>query len=162
MVDDRETMVYLGLLFDGMCRIYLFDDQSGEQKELNLKPVRFIPILAAVAIILVFVGYLVVEYLILQQRSFAAVGIATAIAFFPTIIAYTLTYSGLDKSTTGFIGLLLTGMFAKMVIGIMAIVVVALRFRPVRDEFVVTYIIAYFLFTGFEVYSLLRKLRPKF
>ncbi len=114
--------------------------------------------LSLIAIILVFVGYLTVRYLILQQRSFAAVGIATTVAFFPTVIAYALTYTGLNKNTSGFLSLLMTGMLAKMFVGILSIVVVALRFPAVRDEYVVTYIIAYFVFTGFEVYSLLRKL----
>ncbi|MCI4670827.1 MAG: hypothetical protein MRZ79_22015 [Bacteroidia bacterium] len=94
-----------------------------------------------------------------MQRNFAAVVIATLVAFLPTIVAYSITYSGLEKETTAFIGRLLGGMLVKMLIGVLSIVLVALQFREIRDEYVVSYMISYFVFTGFEVYGLMRKLR---
>lgn len=87
---------------------------------------------------------------------------AILVALFPTFVAYSLTYMGLDKDTTRFVGYLAVGMFGKMLIGILSIVLVAVQFKEVRDEYVVTYIIAYFTFTSFEVYGLIRRLRPKF
>lgn len=83
-------------------------------------------------------------------------------AFFPTLLAYSITYMGLDKDTSRFVGFLLTGMLGKMLVGVLAIILVALRFREVRNEFVVAYLIGYFVFSAFEVYGLIRKLRPNF
>ncbi|MEO0584125.1 MAG: hypothetical protein AAF135_18065 [Bacteroidota bacterium] len=48
-----------------------------------------------------------------------------------------------------------------MLIGIVFVVIVALQFPEVKVEYVVSYMVAYFTFTGFEVYALMRKLRPK-
>lgn len=88
--------------------------------------------------------------------------IAILLAYIPTMIAYSLSYTGLEKDTTKFVGFLLTGMLAKMLVGIIAIVVFAVSFKMYRNEFVVTYMVSYFIFTGFEVYGLIRKLRPNF
>jgi hypothetical protein len=91
-----------------------------------------------------------------------AVLLAVLVALLPTLLAYTLTWLGLDKNTTHFLGFLAAGMLGKMLVGILSILLVAVQFEAVRDEYVVTYIIAYFVFTSFEVYGLIRKLRPKF
>ncbi|MEL6628650.1 MAG: hypothetical protein AAFQ83_10920 [Bacteroidota bacterium] len=96
-----------------------------------------------------------------MQRSFAAIAIAALVAFLPTLVAYTLTYTGLRQETKGFIGFLMGGMLLKMLIGIVFVVIVALQFPEVKVEYVVSYMVAYFTFTGFEVYALMRKLRPK-
>lgn len=105
-----------------------------------------------------------VAYALIAGLSYSlpAVFAAIGVAFFPTLLAYSITYLGLDKDTSRFVGFLLTGMLGKMLVGILAIIFVALRFRPVRDEFVVAYMVAYFVFTAFEVYGLIRKLRPNF
>ncbi len=122
-----------------------------------MKISRFFLLICLVELVLILIGYLFSHFLILQ-RNFAAVGIATLVAFIPTFIAYTITLSGIEKETSGFIGRLLGGMLVKMLIGILAIVFVALQFRELRDEFVVSYMISYFVFTGFEVYGLMRNL----
>lgn len=119
---------------------------------------RFFILILLVELVLIFIGYLFTHFLILQ-RNFAAVVVATLVSFFPTFIAYTITLSGLEKDTSGFINRLLGGMLVKMLIGVLFIVLVALQFREVRDEYVVSYMISYFVFTGFEVYGLMRKLR---
>lgn len=122
---------------------------------------RFLLLLCLLGLGLAGAAYAVVVGLA-PAYSVVAVLAAIGIAFFPTMLAYSITYLGLDKDTSRFVGFLLTGMLGKMLIGILAIILVAIRFRPVRDEFVVAYMVAYFVFTAFEVYGLIRKLRPNF
>ncbi|RMG68399.1 MAG: hypothetical protein D6722_11805 [Bacteroidetes bacterium] len=122
---------------------------------------RFILVLSVVGLLLAGAAFLTVQYLA-PAYSLLAVLLATAMAFFPTLLAYSITYMGLDKDTSRFVGFLLTGMLGKMLVGVLAIILVALRFREVRNEFVVAYLIGYFVFSAFEVYGLIRKLRPNF
>ncbi|GAB4410035.1 MAG: hypothetical protein OHK0039_14140 [Bacteroidia bacterium] len=122
---------------------------------------RFILLVTAVALLLLLAAW-GMQAVLPGSYSLLAMGCAIAIAYVPTLLAYTLSYMGLDKDTSGFVGFLLTGMLSKMLAGLISVLIVALRFRPVRDEYVVVYIIAYFIFTGFEVYGLIRKLRPTF
>ncbi|MEO0899324.1 MAG: hypothetical protein AAFY71_23130, partial [Bacteroidota bacterium] len=114
-----------------------------------------------IELVLILIGYLFTHFIILG-RNFGAVAIASLIAFVPTIIAYSITYPGLEKETSGFMTRLLGGMLIKMLIGVLTIIIVAVNYREVVGEFVVSYLISYFVFTGFEVFALLRKLRPNF
>lgn len=121
----------------------------------------FIRWVSLIALFCVTMAYIVVTFA-WPQFFFPVILIAIMLAYIPTMIAYSLTYTGLEKDTTKFVGFLLTGMLAKMLVGIIAIVVVAVSFKVYRNEFVVTYMASYFIFTGFEVYGLIRKLRPNF
>ena len=51
-------------------------------------------------------------------------------------------------------------MSVKRFLIVITIVVVALRFPEVRNEYVAGFMLAYMVFTSFEVYGLIRKLRP--
>lgn len=93
-------------------------------------------------------------------KSFLAVIIAVLVSYGTTIVAYMATFSGLNKKTNTFISYMFTGMIAKMFTGLITIVVVALRFPEVRNEYVVAFMLAYMVFTSFEVYGLIRNLRP--
>ncbi|WNJ21395.1 hypothetical protein [Pontibacter sp. G13] len=124
-----------------------------------MKISRFVPILSIVAAALVGLAFAFVAG---TDYSMIAIGLAILVAFVPTIFAYIITYWGLDKDSKRFMGFLLTGMMAKMLVGILSIVLVAIRFSHVRNEYVVAYMVSYFVFTAFEVYGLIRKLRPNF
>lgn len=110
------------------------------------------------------IGLIVLSYLIWKYAplaaSYPAISIAIFISFVTTLVAYALTYMGLEKQTGQFTLLLLSGIGAKMLVGLVAPLVVALAFKPVVIEFVIAYFISYFIFTAFEVYGLMRKLRP--
>lgn len=103
-----------------------------------------------------------VGYSWMPQFSALAMAIATLVSYLTGIGAYALVYSGLSKDTQQFLGFLVTAMLGKMLIGILTIVVVAVKYKAVRDEYIVVFFISYFIFTAFEVFSLMRKLRPKF
>lgn len=121
----------------------------------------FLRLVSLIAAVLLLLAWLVVSFA-WTQFFFPVIMIAILLAYVPTMIAYSLTYTGLEKDTTKFVGFLLTGMLAKMLVGIIAIVVIAVSYKMYRNEFVVTYMVSYFIFTGFEVYGLIRKLRPNF
>ncbi|MEO1450068.1 MAG: hypothetical protein AAFV07_11105 [Bacteroidota bacterium] len=121
----------------------------------------FIRLVSLIAVVLLLLAWVLVTFA-WTQFFFPVIMIAILLAYIPTMIAYTLTYTGLEKDTTKFVGFLLTGMLAKMLVGIIAIVVIAVSYKMYRNEFVVTYMVSYFVFTGFEVYGLIRKLRPNF
>lgn len=109
-------------------------------------------------LLLVGIGYLVWSSSSLEM-NFSAIFLAIFLSFLAAVIAYALTYLGLEKGTGQFATLLILGMFAKMMVGIAATLVVALAFKPLIREFVFAYFISYFVFTSFEVYGLMRKLR---
>ncbi len=120
---------------------------------------KFVLVLTIAMVVLMASSYGMLE-LLNPEKSFLAVAIAVLVSYGTTLIAYTATFSGLDKKTNTFISYMLTGMVAKMFAGLITIVVVALRFPEVRNEYVVAFMLAYMVFTSFEVYGLIRKLRP--
>ena len=122
---------------------------------------RFSLFLTLAAALLFLLGVGIVNWW-LPQLSLQAVGIAILISYLSGLAAYALAYTGLEKKTTGFLAFLMSGMFLRMLVGLVAIIIVSLKFRPVLIEFVVSFFVTYFIFTAFEVYSLMRKLRPNF
>lgn len=120
---------------------------------------KFVLVVTIALVVLLAASYGMLQ-LLDPTKSFLAVAIAVLVSYGTTLIAYVATYSGLDKKTNTFISYMLTGMVAKMFAGLITIVVVALRFPEVRNEYVAAFMLAYMVFTSFEVYGLIRKLRP--
>lgn len=120
---------------------------------------KFVLVVTIALVVLLASSYGMLQ-LLDPSRSFLAVAIAVLVSYGTTLIAYVATFTGLDKKTNTFISYMLTGMVAKMFAGLITIVVVALRFPEVRNEYVAAFMLAYMVFTSFEVYGLIRKLRP--
>ncbi len=76
------------------------------------------------------------------------------------IVAYAIVYTGIEKKITLFTSYVTGSMLLKMMIGIMGVTLVALKFKQYATPFVLGYFFCYFIFTSFEVYWLMRKLRP--
>ena len=108
--------------------------------------------------VLLTIGYLLATYWV-PQASNTAVYMGILLSFITGGIAYVLTYSGIDKATQKFVAFLITGMFTKMMVGIIIVLVVVVEYKPVIKEYVIAYFLSYFIFTAFEVYGLMRKLR---
>ncbi|RMG27859.1 MAG: hypothetical protein D6730_06275 [Bacteroidetes bacterium] len=123
-----------------------------------MKIPRFILLSTGLALLLLAVLSLLSRYWI-PQYSLLAMCAATAVSFVSTIFAYSITYMGLRQHTRNFIGFMMAGMLAKMLAGMLSVIIVAIQFRSVRNEYIVMFFISYFIFTGFEVYGLMRKLR---
>lgn len=120
---------------------------------------KFVLVVTIALVVLLASSYGMLQ-LLDPSKSFLAVAIAVLVSYGTTLIAYVATFTGLDKKTNTFISYMLTGMVAKMFAGLITIVVVALRFPEVRNEYVAAFMLAYMVFTSFEVYGLIRKLRP--
>ncbi|MDX2249913.1 MAG: hypothetical protein SF052_24225 [Bacteroidia bacterium] len=113
---------------------------------------------ALIASLFVLTGYLI-TILWLPQVSFAAVFSGIIVSFLTGITAYSITFTGLEKSTRKFVTLLILGMMAKMFIGIILVIIMAVAYRTMIIEYVTSYFLSYFILTAFEVYGLMRKLR---
>ena len=85
--------------------------------------------------------------------------IAVTISLITTCLAYSINYSNLFKGNRSFMSALVLAMGSKMIIGIISILIVAVQYTGQIKEYVVAYFLSYFIFTAFEVYSLMRKLR---
>lgn len=102
--------------------------------------------------------YPVFEFL--PPGSLTFVWIAMSLSAVSGFIAYLIVSNGIEKSINLFTTYIIGSMLAKMMIGIASIFLVALRFETYSTVYVLTYFFCYFIFTSFEVYALMRKLRP--
>lgn len=118
----------------------------------------FIVRAALIALFLMLTGY-VVTVLWLPQISLGAVIFGILVSFLTGITAYSITYTGLQKTTGKFVTFLILGMLAKMMVGIILVIIMAVGYRTMIIEYVTSYFLSYFILTAFEVYGLMRKLR---
>lgn len=85
---------------------------------------------------------------------------AIALSSVSGMVAYAIVYSGIEKRISLFTAYVSGSMLLKMMIGIMAVFLIALKFKDFATPFVLAYFFCYFVFTSLEVYWLMRKLRP--
>lgn len=83
------------------------------------------------------------------------------LAAFSTIISYFILNRGLKVRIQRFTGSVMGSMMLKMFIGIISITLVALKFKEVTTHYVLTYFLCYFIFTAFEVVTLMSNLRAE-
>jgi uncharacterized membrane protein len=95
------------------------------------------------------------------QYSPVASGAAVIVSWLTGLVAYLIINRSLKKETKKFVGALFGGMLGKLLIGMLAVILVAFFDRRVINEFVIVFFTGYFLFTAFEVYALMRNLRPE-
>lgn len=91
--------------------------------------------------------------------AFAALAGGVLVAWLPANLAYWAVYARLSDRIPRLMGSIMGSMFGKMLLGIAAIVAVAMLARPQLAAFAVSFLIAYFIFTAFEVYGLMTNLR---
>jgi hypothetical protein len=77
------------------------------------------------------------------------------------ILGYLIAYNGITTRIQQFTAYIMGSMFLKMMIGLVGVTVVALNFKEYATPFVIAYFFCYFIFTSFEVVTLLRKLRTE-
>ena len=88
-----------------------------------------------------------------------AMNIAVGLGYVLALLAYIIVYFGIERGTMQFMTAMVGGMIGKMLLGIVSVLIVALKFRSSVEEYVAAFFISYFVFTSFEVYGLMRKLR---
>ncbi len=76
-----------------------------------------------------------------------------------TVITFSILDKNLQVSPPKLLNYILGSMLIKMFLGLASIAIVAIYFKPHIIEYVVSFLIAYFVLTGFEVYILIGKLR---
>lgn len=86
---------------------------------------------------------------------------AIALAGVTGMIGYAIAYKGITTQVKLFTAYVMGSMFLKMMVGLMGITIVALQFKDFAKPFVLVYFFCYFIFTSFEVVTLLRKLRAE-
>ncbi|MEM6345796.1 MAG: hypothetical protein AAF927_18020 [Bacteroidota bacterium] len=119
---------------------------------------RFLIFFTIIALVLMGAAWLISTYWI-TEADLGFMIAAILVSFITGGLAYIITYQGLDKSTRQFSAMLVLGMFSKLLIGLIGVLVVAVEFKPMLKSYVATYMLTYFVFTAFEVYGLMRKLR---
>jgi hypothetical protein len=85
---------------------------------------------------------------------------AMSLAAVSAIAAYAIVFTGIEKQIRLFTSYVTGSMLLKMMVGIMAVTLIALKFKEFATPFVLSYFFCYFIFTSLEVFWLMRKLRP--
>ena len=78
---------------------------------------------------------------------------------FLTLIAFILSWLGIKKGTDVSVFAILGGIVMKLLFCMVFVLVYLLKFKVNDIQFVVNFFSLYLLYTGFEVYCLLRNLR---
>ena len=86
---------------------------------------------------------------------------AISLAGITGMIGYAIAFKGITTQVRLFTAYVMGSMFLKMMVGLMGITIVALQFKEFAKSFVLVYFFCYFIFTSFEVVTLLRKLRAE-
>jgi len=120
---------------------------------------RFILFQLGLTLVLAVASWLLIDGW-LPAPSLTFVFVALGISGAASIAAFIITFNGLQKAIRSFSTYLIGGMVAKLLIGIFSISIVALRFRDFAEVFVLSYFFFYLVFTSFEVFALMRNLRP--
>gem|GEM_PF-1404524 len=122
---------------------------------------RYILVSLALSIAFLVIAFVIVTYW-LPQLSFVSMASAIGVSLVTGIAAYALANYGLKKRVNQFISSILSAMTVKMLLGILAVVFVAITFPAVVKEYVIMYFFCYFVFTSFEVLGLMRNLGGDF
>lgn len=124
-----------------------------------MKSSTFLGIITVATVIMFAIAYLLFanQY---QDNSFQFINAGIAVSYLTTVGAYLLSQIGLFESVTKFMTFLLGSMFAKMVIGIAIIALVIVFYGEYKKPYIFSYFFSYFIHTSFEVFGLMRNLRP--
>ncbi len=96
-----------------------------------------------------------------EMRDWPFFGVAVLLSALSTMASYAIVYNGLKIRIQRFMGYIMGGMMMKLAIGILSITIVALKFKESASVYVLTFFGSYIIFTAFEVYTLMRNLRPQ-
>ncbi len=124
-----------------------------------MTPIRFTSILTALTLAL-GIGIFACSSSLFAAYNFKIMLIALFLSYISTLGVFILSYNVINKSFKLFMYAVLGSMIAKMALGIFFVILVGIKFKPHILPFVATYFFSYFLFTSFEVWGLMRNLRP--
>lgn len=87
--------------------------------------------------------------------------IAVALSAVSSMVSYAIVAAGIRIRIQRFMSYIMGGMMMKLFVGIASITVVAWKYKDYASIYVLTYFVSYIIFTAFEVYTLMRNLRPQ-
>lgn len=96
----------------------------------------------------------------LAQGALPFLLIAISIGSVSGLLAFYIISTGIRKDIRMFTAYIMGSMLVKLFVGLISITVIALKFSDFSKVYVLTYFLCYFIFTGFEVFALMRNLRP--
>ena len=114
-----------------------------------------------IAALLMLIAATPVWFLLTHVASLAICG-AILLSALSSIAAFIIVLRGIEKRIQAFLSYVVGGMMAKMFVGIITITAVVLLWEPLGVAYVLSYFGSYLVFTTFEVYALMRNLRPQF
>jgi hypothetical protein len=88
-------------------------------------------------------------------------GIAIILSAVSSMVSYAIVAAGIKIRVQRFMSYIMGGMMMKLFVGIASITVVAWKYKENASIYVLTYFVSYIIFTAFEVYTLMRNLRPQ-
>ena len=121
---------------------------------------RFVSICIASAVLLSLIAFLLGESVYPAGAMPFIIG-GIGLAAVTTAASYAIVYRGLKIRIQQFTAYIMGGMMIKMFLGIISISVIALNFKDITTHYVLTYFLCYFIFTGFEVVTLMTNLRAE-
>lgn len=121
---------------------------------------RFVSICIASAVLLSLIAFLLGESVYPAGAMPFIIG-GIGLAAVTTAASYAIVYRGLKIRIQQFTAYIMGGMMIKMFLGIISISVIALKFKDITTHYVLTYFLCYFIFTGFEVVTLMTNLRAE-
>lgn len=121
---------------------------------------KFATICIASAAALSLVAFLIGESLYPAGAMPYIIG-GIALAGLSTAASYAIIFKGIQARIQQFTGFIMGGMMVKMFLGIISISIIALKFKDFATHYVLTYFLCYFIFTGFEVVTLMTNLRAE-
>lgn len=124
-----------------------------------MKIPKFILIQSLVTVALFIAGYLSLSQSF-DPNSRLWICLAIWLSSVAGAVSYVITYAGMEKSIRAFSTYLIGGMVFKMFFAIISLSVFSITMNPLAIPFVLAYFFSYIIFISFEIYALLRKLRP--
>src|SRR3989338_9689307 len=101
--------------------------------------------------------------LFISNSVFFKMGFYSLLSYYLlTLLAYFMSIRGMKSKQTGtFMQYVFGAMLAKLVLSFLLILLFFQMFRNQRMEFVFSFLIAYLLFTGFEIFCLMLNVKEK-
>ncbi|MCB9231121.1 MAG: hypothetical protein H6581_05645 [Bacteroidia bacterium] len=123
-----------------------------------MKPIKFAALhLGLTAVLLVLAWFLVSSDPGPREAKFSL--IAISITSLTSLIGYFIVYNSLESNPKMFTGYLMGSVFIKMFTGIAGIFLVSWKISEMAIPFAVSFLGAYLVFTGLEVFFLMKKAR---
>ena len=95
-----------------------------------------------------------------SEKQHFFIALASIICAVVGALAYVISYQGLEKPAGAFMRFIMAGMVLRLFLSIIFLTLIAVTIKEVAFHFVLAYFLSFLIFTPFEVFGLMSKLRP--